>query len=292
MTVSTNPESSTISYAYDADGNVITKTDARSIVSTYSYDKINRGTGITYSNSDPSVAYAYDQSTCIGQTPCYNVGRRTSMTDAGGSETLSYDKMGREWGEQRVSNSVTKTTTYTYDLDGNLATLAYPSGRTITYSYNGVAQPISAVDIANSITYASNGLYAPQGGLAQAKLGSNLSRSRISIMIACNLAGCMRRTGAALPTTDACNTADPGPGNILDLQYGFNLATDNGNVATIANNRDTTRTQTFTYDQVNRIVSGQTGATTGADCWGETFAYDQRRIQYWRALLVHRLHPG
>jgi RHS repeat-associated protein len=161
-----------------------------------------------------------------------------------------------------------------YDLDGNLLTLTYPSGRTITYTYNAVAQPTSAVDVANSITYASNGLYAPQGGLAQVLLGSNLTLTHIYND---RLQPCWMyaTTGSALPTADLCNTADPGPGNILDLQYSFNLGTDNGNVVSIGNNRDTTRTQTFSYDQVNRMVSGQTSATTGSNCWGESFTYDQ-----------------
>ena len=45
----------------------------------------------------------------------------------------------------------------------------------------------------------------------------------------------------------------------------------------ITNNRDTTRTQSFTYDQVNRIVSGagSTYAQSSAHCWGETYTYDQ-----------------
>ena len=38
-------------------------------------------------------------------------------------------------------------------------------------------------------------------------------------------------------------------------------AGDNGNVVGITNNRDTTRTQSFTYDQVNRIVTAQTSST-------------------------------
>jgi YD repeat-containing protein len=91
-------------------------------------------------------------------------------TDNGGWSIL-YDKMGREWGEQRTTNSITKSTTYTYNLDGSLATLSYPSGRTITYAYSGAARPLSAIDSANSINYATQGTYAPQGALAGLTLG-------------------------------------------------------------------------------------------------------------------------
>ena len=63
-------------------------------------------------------AYTYDQSPASAQSACYNIGHRTTMTDAGGTENLAYDKMGRELVEKRITNSVTENTTYTYDLAG------------------------------------------------------------------------------------------------------------------------------------------------------------------------------
>ncbi len=93
--------------------------------------------------------------------------------------------------------------------------------------------------------------------------------------LAALLALCVHERDTWLRNT-SCTATDPGPGNILDLKYNFNLgASDNGNVIGITNNRDTTRTQSFTYDQVNRIVTAQTSATTGTNCWGETYTMDQ-----------------
>jgi RHS repeat-associated protein len=295
LTSSTNPEVNApgalqpVAYTYDADGNVITKTDTRSITTTYSYDALNRPTGMTYSNGDHSVAETYDQATCIGQSPCYNIGRRTTMTDAGGTEILSYDPMGREWGEQRTTNNVTKTTTYKYDLAGDLTTLTYPSGRIVTYTYDSAERPSDAQDVANSINYVTgscaNGApspspstgacYAPQGSAAQLQDGTNLVSTYIYND---RLQPCWMyaTTGAPLATNTACTATDPGPGNILDLQYTYNLGSgDNGNVIGIANKRDTTRSQSFAYDQVNRILSGQTSTTSGSNCWGEAYSYDQ-----------------
>ena len=300
---STNPESGVICYGtlsgstcqqngYDLNGNVVYKTDARSITTTAAYDALNRVTGLTYSNSDPSVSYTYDQdqSTCLGlgQNNCYNIGHRTTMTDAGGTENLAYDKMGRELVEQRITNSVTKSTTYTYDLAGDLATLTYPTGRIITYTYDSAGRPSDAVDTTNSINYAvgscSNGAaspttgtcYAPQGAVAQIKNGTNLVSTYLFNV---RLQPCWMyaTTGTALATNTSCTATDPGPGNILDLQYNFNSGHDNGNVYGITNNRDSTRTQTFTYDQVNRIVTAaaSTYSQSSAHCWGETYTYDQ-----------------
>ncbi|HXX19881.1 MAG TPA: RHS repeat-associated core domain-containing protein [Candidatus Acidoferrum sp.] len=299
LTSSTNPESNAngtaTTYTYDANSNVTSKTDARGITTNYNpsgspIDALNRVTEVTYTDGTPTVNYTYDQSACLGAAACYNIGRRTTMTDAGGTENLAYDPMGRELVEQRVTNSITKTTNYTYDLAGDLATLSYPSGRMITYTYDSAGRPSDAQDVANSVNYvvgacqngASNistgACYAPQGAIAQFQNGSNLSSTSIynDRLQPCWL---YATTGTALPTTTSCTATDPGPGNILDLQYSFNLGSgDNGNVIGITNNRDTTRTQSFTYDQVNRIVSGQTAstyATSPTNCWGESYTVDE-----------------
>ena len=155
LTSSTNPETGTtpVSYTYDVNSNVTTKADGRGITITSSYDDLNRSLGQTYSNGDPAVAYAYDQTTCVVVSTCYNIGHRTSMTDAGGSEYWAYDTMGREWGEKRVTNGITKTTGYTYDLTGDLATLTYPSGRIITYMTDSAGRRSSAQDVPNNIFY-------------------------------------------------------------------------------------------------------------------------------------------
>ncbi len=50
-------------YTYDANGNVSTRTDARPIVTNYSYDAMNRVTAKSYSNdpaNTPALSYGYD----------------------------------------------------------------------------------------------------------------------------------------------------------------------------------------------------------------------------------------
>ena len=43
------------SYTYDANSNVLTKTDARGVTTTFAYDELNRVTSKTYSDGTPSV---------------------------------------------------------------------------------------------------------------------------------------------------------------------------------------------------------------------------------------------
>jgi RHS repeat-associated protein len=276
LLTSTNPESGTITYSYDADGNVLTKMDARSVTTTYFYDVLHRLTKKTYSDFTPQVIYGYDGITPTGCTPpaltiTNGVGRRTAMCDAAGSEAWNYDQMGRVLFEKRTTNAITKTTSYTYNFDGSLATITYPSGRVITYAPSAAGRTLSAIDSANSINYATAALYSPMGALSSLQNGSGivstfyynprLQPCRISV-----------KTSGTAPTqcSDTAHT-----GNLMDLNYGYNVGVaDNGSVAQIINNLNAGRTQTFTYDSLNRISSALTQGTSGSLCWGLDYGYD------------------
>lgn len=268
LTSSHNPETGTVTYTYDPNSNVATKLDARAFTITYAYDVLNRMTGKTYSNGDHAITYAYDQTGCLGVT-CYNVGRRTGMTDAGGSESWAYDSMGRELAEQRTTNSITKSTAYTYDLNGDLMTLTYPSGRKITYGWDSAARPISAIDTVNGINYAQGGAYTPQGALSAVTLGAAGSFAGISISDTYN--------NRLQPNELKSSTIS---GNATDITYNFvdSSGHNNGNVFAITNNLDNTRSQIFTYDSLNRLATAETTegfSTNESRCWGESYTYDQ-----------------
>ena len=295
MIQSNNPESGSINYAYDANGNVVTKQDARGITTCFGtwlrsachatgYDALNRLTQVSFSNGDPSVVYYYDASTCLGQDPCYNVGHRTSMSDAGGTESFAYDKMGRETADQRVTNGLTKSAVYGYDFAGDVTKIIYPTGdRIVDYTYDSADRPSTAQDELSGTYYVkgpcatggpTNGAcYAPQGAISQLENGANVFTTYLynNRLQPCWI---FATVGTPLATNTACSASDLGSA-VLDLQYSFNAAHDNGDVAGITNNRDTTRSQSFSYDQVSRIASAQTSATSGTNCWGETYSYDQ-----------------
>jgi len=282
-------------YIYDPNGNLISKTGpaqnqtgSATVSLSYCYDALNRTTSKAYTaqscpQATPVATYSYDSSACLGQASCYNVGHRTGMTDAAGSESWSYDKMGRVFTDQRTTNGITNSAIYTYlpYVDGSLYTLQYPSGRTITYSTGTADRLLSATDTANSIYYVTGAHYAPQGALSSLVNNDNVFSTYIYNK---RLQPCWSyaTTGTALATSTLCTATDSTPGNILDLQFNFNLGngttgTDNGNVIGITNNRDTTRSQAFSYDWLNRISVGETtstDATSPAHCWGQQFGYD------------------
>jgi RHS repeat-associated protein len=283
LTSSINPEAGNVIYTYDNEEKVQTKRDARTFTITYGYDSLHRLTGRTYSNGDPSVGYSYDSSNCGGVSPCLNAGHRTGTTDAAGSDTWMYtyrtpSGTGTQVTNQRTTNGVLKSTLSQNNLDGSLAALTYPSGRTITYSYDNAARPTSALDSAFNINYATGGTYAPQSALAALTLGSATGFGGINLSNSYNKRLQPNEVKASTTTSTA-----------FDLSYCFNAwntsnntcsatpGSNNGNVNGITNNIDGARTQFFGYDQVNRILTAQTtstSSTNSAKCWGEAFVYD------------------
>lgn len=289
LLTSTNPEVGTITYAYDANSNVATKKDARNITTSYTYDALNRSTGSTYSNGDPSITITYDQANCLGLSTCSNIGQRTSMTDAAGSEAWAYQVDATNHRNVHVNqrtttstpSNITKTSTYVLDLAGNLTQITYPTGRVVNYTYNAANRPITATDGSSGITYASDFQTPPSGCLANAVCYTPqgtyyaLSIGQSSTFTGLNLNHSYNNRLQPLEFK-ASSTG----GNAIDVSYNFvdPASTHNaGHVYGIINNLDTTRSQTFTYDQLNRITSAQTTSnhsTSAAHCWGETYNLD------------------
>jgi RHS repeat-associated protein len=272
LTSSLNPETGTtpVTYSYDADSNVSTKTDARGIMISYSWDVVKRVLSKTYSNSDPSVNYRYDATTCYVVSSCYNVGSMTSIMDAGGSEFFSYDTMGRLWGDQRQTAGITKQSSYVYNLDGSLNTLKYPTGHSVVYTPGGAGLPLTAADSAVA-TYASSGIYTPWGALSSISRGSHIAEN---ILYNVRLQPCWTYASTGALTATSC-TSTVTAGTFMDVKYNFNLGADNGNLAGITNDRNSNRSQTYVYDAVNRITSAATLPACTANCWNLAFTLDE-----------------
>jgi YD repeat-containing protein len=167
-----NPETGTICYGtwsgsscvngYDANGNLLHKTDARGVVVNFTYDALNRITGKTYSNDaskTPLACYQYDSSplasaNAIGRltnqwTQPVSAGACSNALPSNGYLTrrsiLAYDPMGRVLSEQQCtpsncSSGTSYSPAYTYYLNGHVYT-----------STNG----ISSTPIVNTLTFTS-----------------------------------------------------------------------------------------------------------------------------------------
>jgi RHS repeat-associated protein len=293
LLTSNNPETGSISYSYDANGNLASKTSllpnqtgTTPVAASYTYDVLNRLTQKSFNDSyTPTVKYGYD-GVALSCTPgppslsdSYPIGRRTAMCDGAGAESWSHDPMGRTLTDLRTTNGLTKSTIYTYApyVDGSLNKLTYPSTRTVTYTPTGAERLFSAVDASGPINYALGAKYIASGALTSLQNGGSLystflynNRLQPCWMYSTN-------TSSGAPTN--CTQSGVANGAILDYQYNFGIGmNDNGNVYQIANRRDPTRAQNFTYDALNRLATAQTqtsGVTIpNANCWGLTFGYD------------------
>lgn len=158
-----SPDTGATANTYDAAGNLLTRTDAKGQLASYSYDALNRLTGISYSGGTApaqTVSYQYDQGN-------NGIGHLTGITDATGTTTYSYDQHGRLTGETRVIQGATYTTAYAYDAQGRLSGIAYPSGRVVSYGFDGLGRINQIATMYNGIfqVVASNIVYEPFGGV-------------------------------------------------------------------------------------------------------------------------------
>jgi RHS repeat-associated protein len=288
LTSATTPESGTTNYYYTTSSGglcagdssaVCRRTDARSITTTYTYDALSRVKYKIYSDGTPSISYYYDQSAWPGLTSQNAIGRLTNgnVWNSNGwitNSNFSYDLMGRpiqvhHWTIAGGDSAAQ----YAYDLAGDLISLTYPSGRKVTSQYNGAMQPTQVrFDSFNGTSvgynYLSGVSYAPTGAPTNLTFGSGVVETECynnrlqpgNMQIASGAFTWLNRTYNFY--SSGSGGCSPGSGG------------DNGNVMGIADNLQPNRTQTFGYDTLNRISTAQSAATSGADCWGQSFGYD------------------
>jgi YD repeat-containing protein len=160
LLTSYNPETGTVCYGtlsgssctpgYDPAGNLISRTDARGIKVSFSYDSVNRLIGKSYSDGTSTACYQYGASAIP-----YGIGKLSkewtqASTVCTASPTsfltmrfiLAYDPMGRPLSEEQYTVASQASATvykpaFTYDLAGNLLTST--NGITITPGVNTVS---------------------------------------------------------------------------------------------------------------------------------------------------------
>jgi RHS repeat-associated protein len=252
---------------------VCRRTDARSITTTYSYDQLNRLGTKTYSDGTFTSVYYYDQSAPCGYSLSNYKGRMTSMGTQNGTNwvhpsCLDYDTLGHVSHKRDMAvlgaNTITEDSYYTYNLDGSIASIKYPSGRTVTYTEGNAQRMTSAVDQANNINYVTSPtsptvMYAPQGGPQNLIFGKTGTFNGISEIRAYN----NRLEVTGIEATSSAGTP-------LNLSFSY-FTGNNGDIARQTNNVSSGRTQSYTYDSLDRLLTTQTQAASGGDCWGQSF---------------------
>jgi RHS repeat-associated protein len=294
LTSALNPETGTINYHYDNNGNLDWKADARGVKTEYTYDALNRLTNRTYSltgamppnyTAPPPVQYFYDGTGMpagVG-VPAYSKGKLTAVKSAV-SETIytEFDARGRIKKHRQVSDPGTATSQtylmeYEYDLAGNLKSQTYPSGRVITNGYD-TASRINSITGQKAgetnKTYASSFSYTAHGAVKEVKLGNNLWEHAI-------FNNRLQPILIGLGTSQT--VATPQDFNRFRADYFYGGTDNNGNVLhqTIsvpdANGVYLVQMmQLYDYDKLNRLeVAREIKVGTGAQNWKQTYSYDR-----------------
>lgn len=254
-----DPDMGSWSYTYDVAGNQLTQTDAKNQTITWTYDALGRELTKTYPSSGGTIYTYYDQTTTPGVIR-HGKGRRTSMTDLTGGKSWYYDARGNMTGEHQtltISGQSTLYSTYwTYNANKSLNTLTYPTGETLTYSYNNAWQQVG---VATSLggSYLTAATYNA--------LGQGLTQTYGNGVVATN-------TYEAKTSRLSTLNVQGSSGTPYQRTYGYDLA---GNVQTIASASETLH---YTYDHRDRLSSACTwvsgSCTSGGSNLNESYSYD------------------
>lgn len=199
LTQAVNPESGTINYSYDADGNMISKTSpapnqtgSGTVTTTYAYDALNRLTQKNYSDgTTPQANYTYDLNNVWSTTETNTIGRLVWISTGPTAphptgSVFSYDSMGRVLNSWQCTPYNCGTGAfglpYTYDLAGDILTYGNGANITFTQTFNAAAQltqlTSSYSNSENPGTLFSNAVYNAPGQLTSDMLGNGITETR------------------------------------------------------------------------------------------------------------------
>jgi RHS repeat-associated protein len=229
----------TVSYAYDANGDVTSVTDATG-TRTLSYDADGQLTSAAGPGSG-SFSYGYDAA-----------GNVTSRTYPDGTKiTYAYGP-----GEQPASMVASSATTaYSYDAAGNLTSTALPDGVTETRTYDGAGRLTKIADAKGTSTLDSYTLTLTADGPPSKVAITQHSTAQPTQYYTYDSAG---RLISACATTSTCSTASGGGETAWTYDQAGNRLTQVAGGATT----------TYTYNAADELTKSVTGTAT------TTYAYD------------------
>ena len=157
-----SPDTGTTLFLYDAAGNLTQKIEAfgtsASRSTSYTYDGLNRLTGITYPPSDSSWTFTYDTDASKNQKS-----RLALVTNGIVQTKLDYTQRGDVAAERTVVDGLTYSVTYTYDAAGNRHSIVGPDGAEVDTPYAGLRPSTLSVSLANNLYYVKNLAFYPFG---------------------------------------------------------------------------------------------------------------------------------
>jgi YD repeat-containing protein len=294
----TNPENGTVTYTYNSDSTLHTKTDAKSQVFTYSYDSYKRLTQIMV-GSTVLRTFMYDTNTLDSTfSGSYTQGRLVAVQNTGFTpngyvggvggngasvpsgvqliEMYGYTQAGLtsgkrlqveetfNWYQNNNPESSTQKlnldATYTYDIEGKATSVNYPS----TYSYNPSGQLVTTPG--PKYTYSFDSMDRPTGLTDQSNNTdvSNVTYNAANQLLGLNYLG-IAETRQYNNLNQMTNLT---AGSLINITYTYPAGANDGKISQ-QTNAISAETVTYQYDSLNRLLSA-----TSSQSWSETYGYD------------------
>ncbi len=257
-------------YTYDDGGNLTARTDPENRVVNYSYDDLNRLLTEDFAgNGEIEVKNDYDDRPNAK-------GKLIRVTLPGYVIGLLYDPLGRVTSRYDVLDGVNYSTNTSYDLLGNTLSITYPNSKTVTYEYNNAYQ-INAIALAPGSTLVSNIDYSPLDMISRIDMGNGATTINTY-----DIAKLYRLTNKK--TTKEATI-------LQDLSYTYDPV---GNLLAIAENAPTAakRNATYTYDDLDRLLSATITNTNNNTNVSQTFSYSPGGNILSNSLLGNYVYDG
>lgn len=218
------------SYLYNAMGELVKQTTAIGGISTMQYDLAGR----LKSRIAPEGTTSYEYYPVNSGTSSNQIRKITGFT--GNLEEYSYDNFGRLQTVKETVDATPHTTTFGYNIYGDVNSILYPSGFGTNHQYDANGYPTTIKNTANNITIFNNTGINGRGQITNYSLGNGLSSVNEFIY--------------GFPTKK--QTA--GKQNLnMDWEYGLALLKSRNDIVK-------GKTETFTYDHLDRLKQTDIGA--------------------------------
>ncbi|HET6455025.1 MAG TPA: RHS repeat-associated core domain-containing protein, partial [Armatimonadota bacterium] len=256
------PDSGEVSYTYNNDGTLATRTDQRSWVTTYTRDSLDRVTQEAATRSGGSVdgtryvRYTYDVLSRLltveddnhqdsGGNPDYDFSKVEYVYtwEANGTDLTIHEK-------QHLAGSSARTATAIVTGDGVRESLTYPNSRPISFTHDGLHRLTGVTEGGNTIgDYAFKGRYMQDRGI-----GNNGGSRIVKLTL---------RDQADLDGYDRWGRITwmrhykvSGGTDIAEFGYGYSYASDRNYQEDLVN---TTADEYYTYDTLHRLTNYKRG---------------------------------
>jgi RHS repeat-associated protein len=294
----TNPENGTVTYTYNSDGTLATKTDAKSQQVQYTYDSLKRVTivkrgtlsGATFTENVPQrTTLTYDTATgcangqgrlCQAQYTGMNADAGSGLQNDSYTDTYSYSSPGevtskqfgvtRAWKVQQItpSASLTFTANYTYDNEGRMTSASYPllSGCGGPGCQNPT--PVAGPSYTNGFDAMGRLSTMTRTDGTSQTVANNTVYNAANQITSLGMPGTGLGSGTETRSYNNLNQLTGITSPAETVTYRYPVSTNNGQIASMTSGGQTV---SYTYDALGRIAAA---SATGGTAWGQSYVFD------------------